>query len=291
MVKIQSRIEDAIKMIRNSKITLREFKRKDLMTEDEGTTLFLQVKDRIPIGEGPKYTDIGIPVIDPLFSIVDSIVNEQLPSKRKSDFKAKQNSLPESTIDEKIFKECYRILRLMRNYSIHSSLSILVSDQGFIQFNNSSEDLIEDPKIKITEEGFDYLATYVVAYASDKDKKYSEKHRSEILKSYYTEFRKGLRAFDDGDSKHPLMTIEEIEAYFKITVRYYVENPSYEFKNLAKKILITSGLPDESDYDEYSRDYLISGKYFKNKKYLVPHEDLDSDNKISVKDMEEYLID
>lgn len=290
MVKIQSRIEDAKEMIRHSKIKLYEFETRKTSVEGKETRIYLEVGEGLNFNDKPKFTNLEFTILQSLFTIVDSIANEIKPEKIDSDFIVKQNSLPDSSMDERIFKECYRILRLMRNFSVHSFTSISSAGENCILFESSSDERKKGSKLLITKKGLDYLASYVVAYASDKDIRYTEKHRSEILKSYYTEFRKGLKDFDDGVLEPPLLTVEEINAYFKITVRYYVENPSYEFTNLAKMLLITSGLPDETDNDNYSRDYLIYGKYFKNKRYLVPHEDLDSENKILIKDMEEYIL-
>ncbi|MDT2391726.1 hypothetical protein ABQD97_20345 [Enterococcus avium] len=290
MVKIQSQIEDALQMIRASKITLRPFSIYTLTIVDGGPKKIISTLSEGSFADGKKYTNLAYAVIGPLFTIVDALANEVIPDKSDSDFKIKQNCLPDSSIDQKIFKECYRILRIMRNFSVHAISSISVTDEDSILFENSSDDFTKDSRILVSKEGLNYLATYVVEYISDY-KEYSIKHKREILKSYYTEFRKRLIVFEDGEvSKKPLLSIKKINAYFKIGTRFYVENPNYELVNLSKKLKITSGLPSEDDPEWQSRDYLIEEINFEDKRYLVPHEALDDNSEISITEMKEYSL-
>lgn len=302
MVKIQSQIEDAIKVIKSSNVYLREIETR--VTNNSITKL--EVGDDLLLGEKPRYKNREFSILFPLFTIVDLITNGIIPKKANSKYQKKWACLPDSSTDQKIFKECYRILRIIRNFAVHSSQSILETSENYIMFENRSNPETKDAKILLSKDGLDYLATYVIAYASEKDKRYTEKHRNEILKSYYSEFRKGLIEFEDSDLKdNPLLTLEKIDAYFKILVRYYIENASFKFTNTSKNIEITSGLPEKIDFGlnsnelqrvetiqkRYSRDYLIQVANMGNKKYLIPDEELNPKHEISVTNMKVYQLD
>jgi len=193
-----------------------------------------------------------------LFSLVDAFTDLEHPDFEGENFKNKLEALPCTTKTEKCFKECYRVIRVLRNCCIHGQ-------SGFTFYNKRISYCKNDNRIDISELGIDYLFTFFLQIIDNNyGNEFTEKHKEIFNVALYNQIKDSITCFSDS-FLNPLEIIENCLPFnsLKWTARYYCKNSDFEkVENNSLKINTISTT-------DYPTDYLLN---YKSSKLLIPSE-------------------
>lgn len=194
-----------------------------------------------------------------LFSLVDAFTDLEHPDCEGKNFSDKIKALPCTTKTEKCFKECYRIIRVLRNGCIHGQSGFTFHNKK-ISYSNGRKDNID-----ISELGIDYLFTFFLQIIGNNyGNEFTKKHKEIFDVVLYNRIKDSTTYFSDFSSD-PLERIENCSPFnsLKWTARYYCKNSDFEkVENNSLKINTIS-------ITDYPTDYLLS---YKSSKLLIPSE-------------------
>lgn len=218
-----------------------------------------------------------------IFSTLDAKIDLEFPELHGQSFKYKYEHLPSELDDEIIFKECFRIFKLLRNAATHSMNSISVSDENIFARYNFRE---TDFKLQITQKGISLLFTYILELFSS-DTLYTNNHYKAFNRELFDLIKQEIFVITD-EFGNELKSISN-NIKLKRWVRYYIENPSFELENERKNLKIKTPYELSNDYEkEYGVDYLI--KISEDDTYLVPGEVLNEQYEIELSYILEWKI-
>ncbi len=207
------------------------------------------------------------------FGLVDAIVDVQHPELEGEKFVVKYVSLPSTNDCEIIFKEVYRILRVIRNASVHSRNAISINNDEIIisyDYNN----------LHFSKYCLELLFTFVLLVVEDV---YPNEYKMGIFRSLYDDIINQITAFNDKkDLTGRLLTIQN-GLRLKRTTRYKVLNPVWSIKS--EKIYIERCILSPVEMQHASCDYHIN---FNNKFYMVPDEILSTTNEVNIIDIDNW---
>ncbi|QVI38517.1 hypothetical protein KGS74_06150 [Lacticaseibacillus casei] len=203
-----------------------------------------------------------------LFSLVDAFTDLEHPDFEGKNFKNKLEALPCTTKTEKCFKECYRVIRVLRNCCIHGQ-------SGFTFYNKRISYCKNDNRIDISELGIDYLFTFFLQIIDNNyGNEFTEKHKEIFNVALYNQIKDSITCFSD-TVPGTLAKVENCSPFnsLKWVARYYCKNSGFEkVKNNSLKINTIS-------ITDYPTDYLIT---YECSKLLIPSEILSGDSTIDL---------
>lgn len=161
-----------------------------------------------------------------LFTIFDGYLENRYGLTEGDRFKNHYDNLPSSDDIELIQRDCYRIMRLLRNAMQHNLSGVTYDDGGYIVDYSFRE---TDRKLKISGDGVACLYTMIINLIRGNIiglyKDYSTRgHFEGIQRTLYDRMCRGIDHLEDEDGTRTAAPIsgQRLEAY----VRYPVNNPT-----------------------------------------------------------------
>ena len=265
---------------------------REIEIRDNESTVNISCSDCISFARTEKNFE-EVPVIPCLvmFALFDSYVEEKFNLTGGGNFKSRYENIPADsrTPLNVITKECYRLIRLIRNCFVHN-MSGINHENDMLHFRNRNNNLdINQDTLAL----FYYLIILIV------NKKYEVKTRGHFESAvirYYGQLRAFITEhgnFRDDLGSAPFPAVNAPVA-LKTGVRYCVENAtwlirfagvnsSFDKLQITEKYRAVSGIVGKIDYSEYGTDYLI---VCEGNSYIIPLEALDEEDSILLTDLE-----
>ncbi|UHD15179.1 hypothetical protein [Thiocapsa bogorovii] len=127
-----------------------------------------------------------------IFTLVDSFIDLKYPTLDGLSFKKRYDGLSSGNDSEVIFRETYRLLKLMRNAAIHSRSGIsTLNNELSIIYNFRSTQY----ELRCTSDAVMWLYSFVFLYISVGGDRST--YRDAIWRSYYDNISAGIRIISD----------------------------------------------------------------------------------------------
>ncbi|QXE19323.1 hypothetical protein [Clostridium sp. 001] len=226
------------------------------------------------------------PVISCLivFTLFDAYLENKYSMSPGMSFKRKYNALPFVTNQDIIEKECYRLMKTIRNGFVHN-IDAIVSINNLLHFNYTSPQGTQF-NLDISSDNLKLLYSIILILVKGKYEIETEGHFQNVICTYYGKLKNYVD--EDGNFTDDIgvggtatsSNLIPIGFYtqLKTAVRYPVVNPKYDISE--GRINIRSIYNPGSQY--YSVDYCVKCN---NKKYIIPQEILDNNNSLSISDL------
>ncbi len=214
-----------------------------------------------------------------LFTLLDVLVDRRVPHCEGKSFKKRYEVLPSSTDYELIFKELYRIMKLLRNALVHSKASIYKSREK-LDIDYWFKD--HNYRLVITTSSLNLVLSAIMVYARMPYSRYVES----ILRSYYDDIRRSVTPFYDDIGPE----LEEIGNGLRLkrVRRVRVQNPQYQIDEDRKTLRIARFELADFENQWASPDYCVS---IDGTRYLIPDEVLNDSGEMSLPDIASWLYD
>lgn len=158
-----------------------------------------------------------------VFSLYDGYLEEKYALPEGQAFRQRYLSLPENTDQERLEKNCYRLIKLMRNAILHNLSKIVVSDKGYnINYSNQKNQAIQ---LEISQKAVRFLYTILLTLVQNKKLIKTKGHWENLLYSYYHEMQKGIVSLQDDIASAGLIPLQDQHIYLNFASRYQVQNP------------------------------------------------------------------
>lgn len=204
-----------------------------------------------------------------LFTVFDGYLENKYQLIEGESFRKHYEALPENTSMEKIVKNCYRIMKIIRNGIQHNMSNVNCNSDNYdINYYHRSVSYI----LKISRNGIKYLYTIIMNTILEQIMGISTKymttgHFEGIIYSWYTEMLNEITQFSDDINTELLIVPNELK--IRSTVRYPIENPhvvAEDETTITFSHMENNMVPDENNNQYYySQDYTY-------KDYLLPQE-------------------
>ena len=158
-----------------------------------------------------------------VFSLYDGYLEEKYALPEGQAFRQRYLSLPEITDEERLEKNCYRLIKLMRNAILHNLSKIVVSDKGYkINYSNQKNQTI---CLEISQKAVRFLYTILLTLVQNKKFIKTKGHWENLLYSYYHEMEKGIVSLQDDIMSVGLIPFRDQPIYLNYASRHQVQNP------------------------------------------------------------------
>ena len=257
---------------------------------ENGTNVSLFCRDNLYMGptELSKTPAISCLIV---FTLFDAYLENKYDIQPGVSFRQKYNRLERDTNQEIIEKECYRLMKTIRNGFVHN-ISAITSIDDLFHFNYTSPQGTVF-NLDISSDKLELLYSIIILLVKGRYDINTKGHFENVICTMYNDLKKHVdisgKFTDDGDKgegtddSFNLIAISS-DIHFNTIVRYPVQNPSYEIDNDRRVIIKSIYNPG---YDWYSADYCIE---YSNKKYIIPQEILDEENSIDISDLSEWEL-
>lgn len=275
---INNFIKQTIDMLFKSdiKIHIPSFNKVEL--NGEKRTLFLEVKEFV---NQTKLEDNLIFCSMIFFTLIDTYIDIQYPYLEGDSFRKKYLKLPSTNDKEIIIREIYRILKIIRNATIHSRNSIELKDGnnlvvGYIRGINNKSTYFE---LSISKFGLELIYTLILLYLDQG--KYCDAHQLGLLRTIYDDILSNIsKISDDIDNKNLINLSSRIR--LNRIQRYVILNPDYIIDSDKGIIEI-----HKSKFQDDAIDYIIQ---YEDNRYIIPDEILSEKGIIKITDMKEWIL-
>lgn len=197
-----------------------------------------------------------------VFSLYDGYLEEKYALPEGQAFRQRYLSLPESTDEERLEKNCYRLIKLMRNAILHNLSKIVVSDKGYkINYSNQKNQTIY---LEISQEAVRFLYTILLTLVQNKKLIKTKGHWENLLYSYYHEMEKGIVSLQDDIMSAGLLPFQDQHIYLNVVSRYQVQNP-----------IITKATPEGLVINRFGKHPTEISDYYltwNGEAYIIPEE-------------------
>lgn len=229
----------------------------------------------------PRLSNNLILQIIVIFSALDAKIDKDYPALQGQTFRNKYRNLPNSSDDEIILKECFRIFKLLRNAATHSMNSISIIDEDIIAdyyFNDTHYNL------KITKVGISWLFTYIIELFDSRTSP-TLNHSIALKRELFELLKNEISAFSDdfGNGLNPISS----DLKLRRIVRYLIKGSPFEINSDKLKIKKPYKFIETYEKD-YGADYLI--QVSDNETYLIPGEVLSNDYDIKLADAQNWKL-
>lgn len=204
-----------------------------------------------------------------LFTVFDGYLENKYQLIEGASYRKHYEGLPENTSIEKIVKNCYSIMKVIRNGIQHNMSNVNYNSSNYdINYCHRNVSYI----LKISKNGIKCLYSIIMNTIQEKIKGISTKymttgHYEGIIYSLYMEMINELTQFSDDIDRNLLIIPNEL--MLRATVRYPIENPrvvTEDETTITFSHMENNMVTDENNYQYYySQDYTY-------KDYLLPQE-------------------
>lgn len=210
-----------------------------------------------------------------VFDLFDTSLDLLSPNLEGLPFDEKYKQLPKNSDGQLILKEIYRILKNIRNTSIHAKSKIYNKQNIFIKNPYKKID------IEITKIGMEYIYTAILYWIKNKHK--INKYTESFLRYYFYEINNNIKIFSD---KHGnLNQLSNSNGLVLKMHRYKFENPKSSVINNFLEIEKYDKL-DDFEIGKVGIDYVIK---LNQQNYLIPSEVLSKENRISLSEINDWI--
>lgn len=220
-----------------------------------------------------------------VFALFDAYLENKYNMSPGTSFRKRYESLPSATNQNIVEKECYRLMKTIRNGFVHNINSI-ASVNDIFHFNYRSPQGTSF-NLDIKSDKLELLYSIILLLVEGHYTINTIGHFENIICTYYNDLKEYVdrdgNFTDDGDigsGSANSFNLASTSAHFKFNtvVRYPVKNPAYEITEC--KLIIKSIY--NPGYEWYSADYCVTYNHIE---YIIPQEVLDSDNSLSLSDL------
>lgn len=206
------------------------------------------------------------------FTLADSQIDVNNPKLEGKNFSTRYRGLVAANDNDKIFKECYRILKIIRNSAIHSRSTLLMND-NVLSVNYTFKGT--NFKLEISKLGLELIYTYLLgAYVPDKN---PQEYKEAVARSIYDDICNEIMAIEDEFGKN----LKMISGGLRIKRRRYrLMNTLFQQNNEFLKII--TKLKKGSNPENIPIDYLVQ---LNGLNLTLPEEILNSDKSIPLNDI------
>ena len=209
-----------------------------------------------------------------VFSLFDAYIENKYQLETGLSFKKKYNTLTSDSYQKIIEKECYRLMKTLRNCFVHNHDKI-ETENNVLKFHYINKNT--QFNLNISTATLELLYTIVSMLVTGEHEIKTNGHYKHILCTYYKELwdhicKHGDFTDDIGGTIAQVATFVELNT----RVRYNFKNPQYHIVKDNKIIVSPINLAEAVDYNIQ----------YKGKTYLIPHEILDAQHSISTNDLE-----
>ncbi|MGV3267570.1 hypothetical protein [Cytobacillus pseudoceanisediminis] len=187
-----------------------------------------------------------------MFSVMDALIDRKYPDLGGESFHKKYREMPDGTDEQIMFKEIYRILKVLRNASVHSmnSVSLEANHSIVASYTHKGTEF----SLNISKNGMELIYTFIFNLINPPMTKLTNNHILGIQRTLFDHIKANITTFSDEFGTD----LGEIsgELRLKRIVRYYVQNPMFVKSN--DSIKITTEYKLQSDFEiHYGVDYQI----------------------------------
>ena len=209
------------------------------------------------------------------FLLIDTYLDTIYEDLEGKSFKQRYEAIEENSDLNIMLKETYRVLKLIRNTTIHSKSAINIVDDSYIigyRFRDT------DFHLTISKKSFENLISLVLFII--KIETNTNEYIVSLLRTYYKDIVLDISINDEFSDSLSQVASNKL---LKTMRRYRVINPTYNINNNILKIKPMDIWEQEKDFSGI--DYVVK---INNEKYLIPNEIL-INNKIAITDLEDWL--
>jgi len=212
-----------------------------------------------------------------LFGLIDMLVDQRCPELEGKSFRRRYDSLPSSNDYEIIFKEIYRIMRVLRNAIVHARSRISrTNDDLAIDYLDRRR---KSTKLNMGALAVQLVFSLVVHYTKVPNTPYV----TAILRSYYDDVLAGVDCFSD-DLPGALRKISHGLRLRRI--RYRVQNPSYQIDEGRRELAV-------SRFELFDNELILRGVDYsvdiQDKLHIIPDEALNDVGAISLEEAAKWV--
>lgn len=256
--------DSIVDMIESSNLRLRSVEIRPVCYDDD-TSLksTVSIIHSDIIGERSRFVNTDLVANLLIFTAFDGFVENKYSLPEGESFKRHYEILPESTDMEKIQKNCYRILKLMRNAMQHNLSGVTIGPQEYV-FSYSNRNTVF--QLEISRAAVEYL--YSIILNLIKGQVYgliTLGHYEETLKEFYKRMLSGIVVLEDEFGTGVSNQISGMLQGFRVGVRYPLENPRF-YKETEDEVIF---LFYETGSQKYAVDYMY---YLRDNCYVLPEE-------------------
>lgn len=267
-----------ITLLKKSDVRFRETEVRPVNYCEDGTRVSMFFSEHFNMGptELSKTPAISCLIV---FTLFDAYLENKYDIQPGVSFKQKYNRLPYATNQNIIEKECYRLMKTIRNGFVHN-ISAITSTDDLFHFNYTSP-LRTVFNLDISSDKLELLYSIILLLVKDKYEVNTKGHFENVICTMYNDlkeyvdmsgnFTDDCGSGEGADVSFNLIAISS-DLHFNTAVRYPVKNPTYEISDDGRVIIKSIYDPG---YASYSADYCIEHN---DKKYIIPQEILDEEN-------------
>lgn len=272
-------IDKTIKMLERSDIIIRLPEHRKLQFDGEYKTLYMELSE--VVGQTHLQENLIFQVMV-FFSIIDTFIDINYPSLEGQSFAKKYQGLQTTNDIDIIFKEVYRILKILRNASIHSKNSISVRNDNsiLVDYNFKGTNF----KLEVTKHCLELI--YSLIFFVIKDMNYPLDYKEGLMRTYYDDIKRNIITISDDFGINNLASISS-RLRLKRTVRYNVINGNFSIDLNNQILTLEKYLPAESERICTASDYKVK---IDSKLYIIPEEILGSNGEINICDLSPWEI-
>ncbi len=214
-----------------------------------------------------------------IFSLFDALIDINHPDLEGQSFKRRYEQLPVLNNRDQIFKEIYRILKLLRNATIHNRSSLNIGEHG-VELSYTNRGTSFD--LRCSKRAVTLLNTIVVLFIKTKDSQ--SEYANQYLYSYFNKLVSEISLIADefSNNLNPISGLIHIET----TVRYRITNTVFNYDSDNKEYKLDLHRPLESE-PWASDEYLFS---INGVDYLVPGEVIGDDGSLPEVDLPKWKM-
>ena len=237
--------------------------REVFLNENGGTTHKMNLSDSLYKKTEIKNNEVLLVML--LFSMLDAYVDATYPTLEGESFAYKYRNLSSSNDTEIIIREVYRILKILRNASIHSRSNVqrTSNNELYTQYSRTMHNRITNFELKISQMGLELIGTFIMIIITFNQLNRSDSYKLALLRTFYDDIQKEILTISDEFGIDNLSSISE-ELRLKRGSRFMIMNPRFtketEFK--IEKLNVSDMEKEFADYE-----YIVS--IDETQKYIV----------------------
>lgn len=263
-------IEKTIKMLQRSDIIIHMPEHRKLEFNGELKTIYIEVSE--VVGQ-TQLQDNLIFHLMVFFSIMDTFIDINYPHLEGQSFAKKYCDLQATNDIEIMIKETYRILKILRNASIHSKNAISVRNNNIIIVDYKYKGTAF--KLEMSKNCLELI--YTLIFFLIKDMNYPLIYKEGLMRTYYDDIKSSITTISDDFGVNNLASISS-RLRLKRIVRYKIINPTFIIDSNKQLLTINRYQLHESEKEYSASDYHITAN---SKCYIIPDEILGINGEIS----------
>lgn len=253
---------------------------REVSFEEDSSTIHLSISDTVYMNSVSISNNILLESMI-FFSLLDAKIDALYPELEGKSFRKRCIALPKNNDDEIIVRELFRVLKVLRNATIHSRNSIeLIDGEIKCSYTNQRTHF----ELRVTRLGLELIYSLILKMLSSQYKK--DAYQMGIRRTYYDAIQNEIKKFQDDIDDNTTLSSLSNGLRLKRIVRYRVTDSKYCISN-AFLTITKPYVVEEFVKNHYGCDYEFS---FNGKGYLVPEECLNDEYSIEITQLSEWEV-